>query len=144
MEVAVNVDEMQAGPEMDALVAVWVMEWESVCDEWYDKDGVWQGYTDSFEATADFQESDIWNPSRRIQHTWQAVEQMMTQGAAVNINHWDGNSCEDTIWNVIFAAPHYRGEASCHTVELAICRAALRAIEDLNKNEKCHQKEVRP
>ena len=138
-----KVNEMQAGPKTDALVAESVMNWLS--REWNNEGTAWINNHGVYMAAhidpVGF--NPRWSPSTQTTDAWQVAKHMAHLGA-VNINHWDGNSCEDTIWNVIFAAPHYRGEASCHTVELAICRAALRAISDLNKNEDRRNSGVQP
>ena len=138
-----EISEMQAETRIDSLVAKYVMGWHSrkwnnEGYAWIDNGGVYMAARIDPDRL-----NPRWSPSTNVSDAWQVVEHMTHKGA-VNINHWDGNTCEDTIWNVLFAAPHYRGEASCHTVELAICRAALRAIDDLNQHERRHQKEAQP
>lgn len=126
MEIA----NMQAGSDMDELVAQKVMGLERHGIGWYDKDGLCHSYTHDYADVRGYQERAIWRPSTRIDNAWFVVEAMMGKGAAVSIQHWDGLTCPDTIWEVSFASPGFRGEACCHTAPLAICRAALRAVAD--------------
>lgn len=75
-------------------------------------------------------EDCICGASSEIGEAWSVVGAMVAKGAAVTINHWDGNTCPDTTWNVVFESPMFRGEGSANSASLAICRAALRAWDD--------------
>ena len=162
-----NIDEMQAGPEMDALVAENVTgldvlgitpctrfegSWDvplRPCTEWGTRRPVYLRRPDTGGCCCEVREPedhDYWGhiamclevvpcSSVEMAPAWQVVEAMMSKGAAVHIDHWDGNTCPDTTWEVIFVSPWFRGEASCHTAPLAICRAALRAVADAKKLE---------
>ena len=127
--------EIIVGLELDDLVAEKVMGWERHGIDWRDRDGKWQANTHSYVDVREYQALAIWRPTESIQHALRVVEQMIRDGAAVHISHWDGNTCPDTIWEVCFPSPGFRGEASCHTIPLAICRAALRAKADAARPE---------
>jgi len=103
----IDVSELTTGGELDRLVACHVLDGRCV----------------------------VVGISASIELAWLVVEAMTSKGAAVHIDHWDGNTCPDTTWEVLFVSPWFRGEASCHTAPLAICRAALRAVADAKKLE---------
>ena len=120
-----KIEEMEAGPEMDALVAEQVMGWH-----WGEaEDGVatWT-HTDSGIAWAVAEPT--FSPSTNIADAWQVVEKLIGLGYWISLSHngnqhaacWDFRLCDR-------ATESKREIAIEATAPLAICRAALKAVE---------------
>ncbi len=118
---------MNAGPEMDALVATQVMGWTR--DSWVEEDGWYAGVRvhgpwkrDGVTAT-----THNWKPSENIAHAWEVVEKMRATNPQryVSIN----NSIFDPGWIVWIDSKD--NTARHESLPLAICRAALQATTPL-------------
>lgn len=107
--------DLPAGPELDRLVAEDVMEWfvEDSGDgmPWF---AVWPG-----DGTSRWvHQVAVWNPSTNMAHAWEVVERMRVHGSAAI-------QSGDFGWEVIFGG----SVGIADTAQLAICRAALKAME---------------
>ena len=129
-----NIDEMQAGPELDALVAERVMGWRqsSLPGVFIDEDERFWGVTDEVPTSRQF------NPSIDIATAWQVwqklprIHSMGNHDLSISwhlINarsiHRDGN---EYIVCGILDCGEWEYSASADTAPLAICRAALEAV----------------
>ena len=126
-----NIDELEAGRELNALVAEKVMGWTDLhwVDGGYDGKGNYSptGYYGKGPDRAVFLTSKF---STDIAAAWKVVEKIACSGLIVRVT-WDFNplaSCsihkDDHLWTMI-------AECICDTAPLAICRAALKAVGDL-------------
>jgi hypothetical protein len=103
-----NLSMMEAGPELDRLIAERVMGWDAV--EWIN--------------------SPYFKPSTQIEFAWRVVEKMRPT-CFVMIDCIDATAPK---WNVIImprepGSPFPGGTAICGNVPEAICRAALLAVQ---------------
>lgn len=113
-----TIDDMPAGPEMDRLVAEKVMGWhargfDGKRHDWYDGHDFIRGWS-------------YWNPSTNIAHAWEVVvERMRDHSRFFNV-------CQrlEVCWCEVV---DYEGmpldRTKAETAPLAICRAALKALE---------------
>lgn len=109
-----NTDELEAGPQMDALVAEKVMGWSIRGELWKDKRGTIRRSKSTFEQ---YEPSIRWSPSTDIAAAWEVVEKM-PMGMWPSVDGW------------VVEIPDGSGdEVEAPTAPLAICRAALKAIE---------------
>jgi hypothetical protein len=141
-----GVEEMEAGPELNALVAE-VMGWrqfdfqglESTIgtkpDTWYDPDHLgrcWKG--SPFRIGDRYDHLFVpWAPSTNIAAAWQVVEKLYSEGWTINVGslaaHPRGWRCTLTQMHADDFYKHPQTwEANADTVCLAICRAALLAV----------------
>lgn len=120
---------MEAGPEMDALVAEKVMGWHLETDDkgwkyWTDDTGLYyQGcvqHEDDFEDEEDFHILH-WHPSESILWAFEVVEKMRYK----RIIH---NPEFSPLWEAHLTCDSGYGDATAPTLSLAICRAALLAV----------------
>lgn len=119
-----NADEMEAGRELDALVAEKVMEWM-----WYDGRGTggpsyWQDKDGEYSWCA------YWNPSTEIADAWEVVEALRDKGFIVNILI-DSPENSTLVSCSLHKPDLYETmivEQIAETAPLAICRAALKAV----------------
>ena len=125
-----NIDELEAGRELDALVAERVLElpvWRSADD----KPGEDYDWLDPIEypciLVSDYTTRDVPYYSRLIGNAWEVVKKLITASHSFEFylaQQTDG-------WDVSFQHPGNRGgQAHGNTAPLAICRAALKAVED--------------
>lgn len=115
-----SVERMEAGRALDKRIAEEVMGWRFNYGWWTAQDGenVWI--------------ANYWSPSTSIQAAWQVVEKMGAEWHAVVRSpfqdgepYWAGFTTKGcTGWN---GRPDH--QASADTAPLAICRAALKAME---------------
>ena len=106
-----NIDEMRAGPKLDALIAGNVMGWRNATGAWID--GIVPWATDSgYRRKAEF------CPSTDIAVAWEVVEKLQGTLRFGLCRRPDGGFC-------CWFGEEMDAEAS--TAPLAICRAALRA-----------------
>lgn len=120
-----NIDEMEAGPELDILIAEKVMEWQriesAVCLTWQPPKGLLRTY--------EWSSYEVFRPSSRIASAWEVIEKLINGGDYLGItvdagSHTEVYSCSFwKTWDVKWKA---RGDAD--TMPLAICRAALKAM----------------
>lgn len=139
---------MEAGPEMDRLVAEKVMGWRDMSwaerypndaedtgfmpRQWYGPlpDGRLVGLYNVSEHDHDSPNS-LWRPSVNIAHAWELMEKVRNDGWHVVVVTCDG--CEpgsDGPWAVDIVRRN-QGAIAVHanTAPLAICRAALMALK---------------
>lgn len=130
-----DIDQMQAGTKLDLLMAG-VMGWpdtnagpdDDTYDAWLDAQPYPQTYTDDGALMVWRDDTDRpgepWSPSTNIAHAMEVAAAMKRKGHAFHLYSPTGNSA--------FEASFYPAEitmgANGPTPELAICRAALRAV----------------
>ena len=111
---------------VDARVATEVMGWESQYIEyggsggeyvWVLPNGEWQ------------HEPDVPDYSTSIAAAWAVVEKMEKLGFRMDLESGWENLQEYRAYKVRFYKPHYLEEAQSEHAPLAICRAALKAVE---------------
>ena len=141
-----QIDAMPAGPEMDALVAEYVMQWKHI-DFWLGSplakgwDGFWDGEWVKWIIMPESDDENrvkLWSPSTDIVVAWQVVEKLVgnCDGRDFFIECWG-----DGEW---FVASHPLGyssrkpQANCDgketgkpSAQLAICRFALKIMNDV-------------
>jgi len=132
---------MPAGREMDALIAEKVMGWNILTKPdgyryWADTDGEFacgvppeEGY---FEDEEDLHLLK-WHPSESILWAWDVVEVLRGKFWSTTITQWDHSrktvvTCEYRSGRGEHKAPLY---ADADTAPLAICRAALLAVMEV-------------
>jgi hypothetical protein len=144
-----EVDQMKAGPELDTLVSIAVMEWTPLTDEQWAFycmiEGQMRGIKDanhgwhmSERATRHLKNPDGWlRPPDRFStemgFAWEVVEKMREKFGSVRIEEGDGNMwlCRIATENPPRSSYwHELVEESAHAAPLAICRAALKAMLD--------------
>ena len=101
-----NYDDMPAGLELDALVAERVMGYVSTL----------LGYTYGYKLV------DVPPFSADIASAWKVVENIHARGLIIRVSNGDGDSFDCDILGT-------EGHVSAETWPLAICRAALKAME---------------
>jgi len=125
-----QIDAMEAGREMDALVAELVMGW--FCD----RRGVYHSSPsdDSLFGVLwsnDGEECDLFEPSTDIAAAWQVVEKLLSKDYEVHIEV-DKDDCAVTIWHDPDNSSYWIeiAGADSKSTPLAICRAALKVVCD--------------
>ncbi len=107
----ISVDTMEAGPELDALVAEWVMGWRSSAN------GSKASHDTDNPTTA---RRDQWHPSTDIAAAMTLDDKW--EGAMDMTRARSGN------WSVRLMDGQVVAMAYGRTLPLAICRAALKAV----------------
>ncbi len=138
-----DIDTMEAGPELNALVATDVLEWKwclpykitiGGVGRPYPPAGAWLLPSGSYETN--------FRPSEYIATAWEVVEKMTTQEKGWGVSLIE-NSELGTEWSCEFwrSGKRYSGNGNYYdervgdmivgpcTAPLAICRAALKAVE---------------
>lgn len=129
-----EIDNLEAGPELDTLIAERVMGWVVGPEEYVHGHNMHVG---SFERSWVGSKCDgrTWlvggfKPSTDIAAAWQVVEKLKgNPGDDLKDWHWNPEIVwldDNRGWAVVFNEQ----EASAPTAPLAICRAALRAISN--------------
>ena len=125
-----SVDEMQAGPEINMLIAERVMGWRqsSLPGVFIDEDERFWGVTDEMPTSRQF------NPSTDIAAAWQVVEKLNLLENKILTKNEDGKYI---VCDIAFFGewPDYYAGAS-ELAPLAICRAALKAVMGENAKYK--------
>ena len=137
-----NINEMPAGEEMDILVAKEVMKWvpsaeclfEGEISIWKDESGNMVASQETWGPAND--ETCIqWSPSTNIAHAWMVWKKLPRKsnlGFALSIKLIDEEMSSEPDKRVYIVIATYRGATMCggmaDTPELAICRAALKAV----------------
>ena len=121
-----QIDAMEAGPEMDALIATKVMGYTRAVlpiheDDNFplyslDDDGLYLFYSKSGGT--------IWSPSSYIDNAWEVVEKL----CQLFPNSFDLNNEGKYHWICSIHHGEAYHEHSADTAPLAICRAALKAV----------------
>jgi hypothetical protein len=110
--------KMEAGPEMDALVATRVMGWRL-----HPHKTGWV-IPETPEAWNAYRKRGDWNPSTDIKDTWVVTEKLMAEELTPCI--WaEKVDCIGWMWRCLLN--HNYADVLAKTVPLAICRAALLA-----------------
>ena len=110
-----EIDKLEAGPELDALVAEHVMGWRwavAECEAPSLNDGRCQKPNGAFVLN--------FKPSRDIAAAWQAVEKFNNYDWKLE-SHGEGET-----FTIYKDGTHYSGDGA--GAPLAICRAALKAM----------------
>ena len=128
--VAIDIDKLEAGPELDALVAEKVMGWQlkkvrrsfgtsTMGFEYADRDAWVDG-----NGTAVCEPWE-WQPGDELDDAWQVVEKFLADDYRFALDNREGLP-----WWAEFALPDYsEGDQDiAETPTLAICRAALKAV----------------
>jgi len=118
-------DQLQAGFELDELIAEEVMGW--ICDE----RGAWVvpteidgcGHMPNSGYCIDGWECDRFSPSEEIHHAWEIVEKMLSKGYDFELYGYASTKLYDCHFSGI-------GLVSAETMPLAICNAAIQAVRD--------------
>jgi hypothetical protein len=140
-----NYDTMEAGREMDALVAEKVMGWKKRVRKGHGVDGNHEWWFDKRKPTYPLEfvkgwdtdeDFDPWEPSTSISAAWEVVECFERGGfapwgeqvaAAVELSCSDG--IEKERYFCTFYSPSLaKVEAFGKTMPEAVCRAALKAV----------------
>ncbi len=119
---------MDAGQELDALVATEVMGWRrtitgTLCDSWVDARGWPTGW-------GDYDGERVFEPSTDIAAAWQVVERLNTLGYDVQVDSYE----HGTMWSAILykglrgEGEQIEGPTTFTTAPHAICLAALKAV----------------
>lgn len=128
---------MEAGRELDALVAQTVMSWTiygyAAYDNWLarsnrgdvdivfiDRDGV------VWRAVADL--CNVWSPSTDIADAWQVVEKLAELGMLISVC-WGRSGNHGIIASVDILEAGFDKPIAAHTAPLAICLAALETVK---------------
>lgn len=134
-----DIDKLEAGRELDALVAEKVMGWRNCSvseDSIADKNGEWHkmyikygiGEPPDLDQSCWYTQKFIPLFSNNITAVWEVVEKL-SEHCIVRISNGDGDSRDCDI--LPFVIDTYNlGHASADAWALAICRAALKAVED--------------
>ena len=119
--------KLEAGKELDALVATEVMGWHGGNPSWITQEGKCTGWLSRFETDSLAEE---FNPSTDISAAWQVVEKMKEKyWMAINTSM---SSLQETEWGVEWSKNGVIEKVDfvlAPTAPLAICRAALLAME---------------
>ena len=149
-----DIDNLEAGPETDALIAEHGMEWHKLDDGgvpyWCFKrtKAMFPNQADDWlvrnpsETTGwaftDFDREDdcyshqwlawkgVWRPSQDIEAAWEVLEKIASKAAGWVIRLRERVCDDGTIWECDFG--DYGEAARGETVSLAICRAALKTM----------------
>jgi len=115
-----NYDEMPAGREMDVLIAEKVMgwKWDSRDEVFYDQEG--RSRVDIFNRF-----------SSEIEYAWMVVEKIIAMSYTVLVSNGKHSPPRQTWHCIITIIPQQGGyrDGYADTAPLAICRAALKAVE---------------
>ena len=115
-------ETLEAGAELDALVAEKVMGWDvKYSDPTFRNDEI--HWRDPFNKT--IYRVGEWSPSSNIAAAWEVVKKMALAQYQVRLSN---KSFDDRWWWCYFDGGKLN-VAQAHTVPLAICRAALKAVE---------------
>jgi len=128
---------LDAGPELDALVAREVMGWDAFGHDelWHEKGKRkthvtrW-GTPHAQDCTTNF----LWRPSVNMASAWEVVEVLRRRFGNVSVVGIDdpdapglpGEHSDSTYWECIVGDDRFY--ASAGTAPLAVCRAALKAV----------------
>ena len=138
-----DIDKLEAGPETDALVGKHVMGWtltDTVNVTW---DEVAEYRKRPTVSTSDNIGSRVWNNNRRVDEwcpstdivaAWEVVEKLeynWTLGRDVGQCGDDYETSGDKLYRFVYSAPGMPMQGiSANTAPLAICHAALKAIQN--------------
>ena len=138
-----DVDKMEAGRELDALVAEKIMGWQlrdSMTDEIVTEDSDYReaAYNDGWhwDGRGGRLEAWQWQPSIDIVAAWEVVERLCelpSVGIIIKAYpKWNEKHERNFLYGYVATFPDLGLQAVADTAPLAICRAALKAI--LNGN----------
>lgn len=128
---------MQAGRELDALVAEKVMGWSlNAHGEWLNSDQSFTGWhtnESKYDPCHNCGRSNLWHPSTSIEAAWEVVEKM---GGVFRMSTTLGGQYRVTFSDVTVdsyseeydVGRKYDKEALADTAPHAICLAALKAV----------------
>ncbi len=138
-----DLEQMEAGPEMDRIIAEEVMKWTRYQDgtdpetyhgpiyAWRDEKGRRVAW-----ATA-WYDNDAWSPSTNIAHAWNVVDRMHTRGIGTTLMtpfaYTDEGLGPMETYSASMARRHPKGEQhgygrDAKSAAVAICRAAVKAM----------------
>lgn len=124
-----EIDKMEAGPEMDALVAEKVMGWKLGKPRWVYteelygrvKSQAWEGSTkDGMTQTI-----ESWRPSTEITAAWLVVEKI---GGVFRLEKYPHPDSFQGYPGICWVADFHIASSLAETAPLTICRAALKAV----------------
>lgn len=129
-----NIDEMEARYEINALVAEKIMKWKKSGNNWIDaKTDKWRAYVDGRKLPLDYllESVFVFDPAVEIASAWLVVEKLNEQKRWLFILEQIGAK-GDQNWNAVFwdSDSNVDYSAEAHTVPLAICHAALKTVEN--------------
>jgi len=122
-----NIDEMQAGPELDALVAKEAMGWtlSENRDNWLDSEGRWVAHAEDFLCGGN-DGMLRFAPSAYIRDAWQVVKKLDLLANKILTKNEDGKYIVCDISYFGEWPDFYEGASE--SASAAICRAALKAV----------------
>ena len=118
---------MQAGEELDILVAEKVMGWHKVNENnylhWVDSGGHFQNGVGRYDGYEDDEDINLlkWHPSESIMWAWGIAEKLYDEGHNFKIH----KSILEARWLCSFGHGFGHGFVAGDTASMAICRAAL-------------------
>lgn len=122
---------MEAGRELDALIAEKVMGWKikyndyGAAPRWVDSKGDFTCWDNSFNT----EPAEFFKPSTSIEHAWQVVKKIQ---ALSNGHDWFTLNNANGRWQATFKTGAYYepiDHVNADTAPHAICLAALKAME---------------
>ena len=135
-----NPNEMQAGPELDAAIAVEVMEWRRVIEDEEQPDqvpylvGPEPGDVHYPSVAAKFPDSYTFPVqfSTDIAAAWEVLEKLKDDSWYINVSWNDTIPGVENYWSCWGWRSSDTTKGSAPTAPLAICRAALAAVRARN------------
>lgn len=122
-----KIDEMPAGPDLDVLIAEKVMGWK-LEGVFHDDPDEWEGWRDA-EGQGGYASPPSY--STAIEAAWDVLEKMHNGESRFHWSISSDNICDFSPFGPN-DSPIYRAPR-CESVPLAICRAALKAVEGEGK-----------
>ena len=143
-----NQAELKAGRELDALIAEKVMGWHRKTENeiypyWYDEIGLVTKLAEDIPSWSDGFANYAWSPSTNISSAWEVVEKFRKGNFFLRITPTEEGyrvtACSDEGLPLAFDkktgdydwdSKYSEAYADAPTAPLAICRAALKAVEE--------------
>jgi hypothetical protein len=134
--------KMEAGAELDALIAEKVMEWHLVIDNdgwkhWDDKDNHFAAGINQDEESKIYEdEEDLhilhFHPSMSILWAWEVVEKLIELGETITLKYEKEFTGKGMAWYLYTTkGAGWSYDTFSETPQLAICRAALIAMMEV-------------
>lgn len=111
--------QVGAGRELDAMIAERIMGWR-----WHEVLAVWSPYP--YSTLAETRSASEWCPSTDIAVAWEVLEVMHGRGFGIEVFRYGKSEGLEVLWFVDIGGAD---TVSAETAPLAICRAALAALE---------------
>lgn len=124
-------DLLEAGPETDAMIAREVMGWQQSSNDWRDRYGVFKAQVNATDAKIQY---SLWRPSTDDYSAFQLVDLFAAPRWRFQLDHSPyGN---DSWFALISRKERFiYASSSARTRQLAICRVALAAVQQLRERK---------